>query len=196
MFSFEGIKLKSNIYKYNNITIVESLQTPKRIKILKRKQKITPELLVKALENIPSKLLNMVKIITIGTTPSSSDAYWTKTIKRKFISFANADYKIQHINFYPLDTPFTFCYLLGTIYHEIGHFIDYNMFSYKLSDSPVWVKAIKYDGNEKVSKYATEMKDNTEDFADSIELYFGENKDDFVKKFPNRTRIIKRILKL
>lgn|GEM_PF-5036341 len=84
------------------------------------------------------------------------------------------------------------------------HFTNY----VGISNSPEWESAMIEDGNFKlqfVTDYAFERykvylnnKKNKmlymEDFADSICLYLWGDRDNFIKNYPNRSKIIEKLL--
>ena len=84
-------------------------------------------------------------------------------------------------------------YLMFTFEHEMGHLVDRS--NANISQSAEWLEAIAKDktlsGKDSWRAYgATRTK---EDFADSVGYFVSQNAE-FRKTFPNRTKILDRLL--
>lgn len=88
--------------------------------------------------------------------------------------------------------------MVRTYCHEAGHFIDRNLaqngFKY-FSDDSAWTKAMLDDkmksGRVSVTTYGANA--NTEDFAESVAEFIRDTVT-FKKDFPNRAKLIQKIL--
>ncbi|MCI6774999.1 hypothetical protein, partial [Methanobrevibacter boviskoreani] len=190
--------------KYENKNVTEY----KNIKIVKDKgANYLTEMDIKEIyDMLPSNLTKYVKQININ----KKIIY----IMEGYVGgevFPN-DTKI--INIY--NTPFNKQDYIPILIHELGHVLDlnYNKKFYHftnyvgISNSPEWENAMIEDGNFKlqfVTDYAFERykaylnnKKNKmlymEDFADSICLYLWDDRDNFIKNYPNRSKIIEKLL--
>ena len=84
-------------------------------------------------------------------------------------------------------------YLMFSFEHEMGHLVDIN--SGRISGSAEWLEAITKDkalsGKDSWRPYgATRV---AEDFADSVGYYTQQNAE-FRKTFPNRAKILDRLI--
>ena len=97
---------------------------------------------------------------------------------------------------YVYDTDFEGPSVSTALIHEIGHIVDKQYTSTRLSKSIEYAKAIKADnkknGGKCVSKYAYETF-VSEDFAESYSFYI-KNPKYFKKYFPNRANFIKKVI--
>lgn len=88
-----------------------------------------------------------------------------------------------------------------SLYHELGHAFDYytaKKLGLKgwISDQLFWIEAITEDEKNSKEKSPTEYGKSAsrEDFAESVMLYY-LNYDEFLLKFPNRSKIINGLIK-
>ena len=118
------------------------------------------------------------------------------------------------VNLY--NTPFYKEDYIPILIHELGHVLDLN-FNKKfyhtneyigISNSHEWINAIYDDGNgelklvtdyafDSYEKYLIEKEHDKlyiEDFADSIRLYFWSDRGGFKRNYPNRSKVIERLL--
>jgi len=88
----------------------------------------------------------------------------------------------------------------STIYHELGHSVDGTEFD--ISGGSDWKNAVQSDGGNGVDSYSQDSmkvygktsRKYAEDFAVSISEYT-MNKEQFEKKYPNRSKILRRTLR-
>ncbi len=118
------------------------------------------------------------------------------------------------VNLY--NTPFYKEDYIPILIHELGHVLDLN-FNKKfyhtneyigISNSHEWINAIYDDDNgelklvtdyafDSYEKYLIEKEHDKlyiEDFADSIRLYFWSDRGGFKRNYPNRSKVIERLL--
>ena len=85
-----------------------------------------------------------------------------------------------------------------TYCHEAGHYIDKSLSvnGVRYAEGSEWTKAMTDDRMISGSKSVTEYGKNSkmEDFAESVAEYIRDDST-FIKKFPNRARLIEQILK-
>lgn len=189
----DGTSNKSNnyirnatVYNYsNNISFVY----PKPYN--SEMQPINLERAVKIFNDVPKSLLKFVEKIEFVDYRNPQDTYWEKTYHIKgFVSFATGGNK--EICFWGTGTKTDDTTILETYIHEIGHNFDNEI---KMSSNNEWQQAINKDfalnGRKSPTSYGTSS--NAEDFAESLAYYF-VHAEDFKEQFPNRAKLIRRIL--
>lgn len=167
----------------------------------KSKQNLTVFDINKIISTMPKKLRSVVKEVNIYDTKNPLDPFWTIAYnKANFVSAATGG--SSRINIYSPSSlgnrsSSFFNRFLGkdisdtifkTIYHESGHCFDDSL--NKISNSIEWEQAISEDISAP-SSYCKASK--SEDFAESIAFYI-LNREEFSKNFPNRAKILDRIL--
>lgn len=166
------------------------------------KQSIRPEDVMKSYYGLPEYYRNEIqKKIVICDYPNPQDSYWAKAYKMP--GFKSYMVGGENITVWDYRGSHDMDYFTKSLVHEGGHYIDYYV-SDNISKSKEWANAVANDlkdtGFDAPSDYARQTAKNNpgyfvEDFADSC-AEFVVNRDSFVHRFPNRTDIIKRILKM
>lgn len=159
------------------------------------KQDMTIKTAVEAWGGVPEEIRKKgQKRIYFVDYLNPQDDYWRKTYKNFSRSYATGG---EYITFWAY-TDHDFYYVRTSMVHEMGHGIDRYSTGEggKISLSEIWKKAMASD--KKVSKMKSPTKygenSNAEDFAVSLEN-FVMSPNWFEENFPNRTKIIKDILK-
>ena len=124
------------------------------------------------------------------------DKIWKQTYKDFPSSYATDGEKIT---FYRYSQKHSDSYVVRTYCHEIGHSINDNYKGkggIKLCDSTEWKNAVIKDQAISGKTYVTDYGRNSksEDVAESVALY-GTSKELFRRRYPNRARVLDRILK-
>lgn len=168
---------------------------PKRYN--KKNQTLTPDDAIatwcRVPENIRTKIQKTVEIVDYY---NPQDSYWRKTYKNFTHSYAIGGDKITifRSDYHSLD------YLAHTYCHEGGHYIDYNLPGTSKGDrycnQADWQAAIAKDLETSGKKSWRAYGENSalEDFADSVG-YYTLMHDEFVKTFPERSKLLAEILK-
>ena len=163
----------------------------------KKKQSLTPEQLARAWERVPEAIRkNAPKTIQVVDYYNPSDAHWKKVYKSFTHSYATGG--STGLTFYRYDYDHDDDYLVNTLCHEIGHVIDENIKTssgIRFCDDVQWTKAIADDLVHSGMKSPTSYGENAnvEDLAESVAQYT-INHDWFVKKFPNRTKVLEKYI--
>lgn len=163
----------------------------------KKKQSLTPEQLAKAWERVPEAIRKKApKTIQVLDYYNPRDTYW----KQKYKSFSHsyATGGSGGLTFYRYDYDHDDDYLVDTLCHEIGHVIDESIKTpsgIRFCDDVQWTKAIADDLVHSGMKSPTAYGENAnvEDLAESVAQYT-INHDWFVKKFPNRTKVLEKYI--
>lgn len=154
-------------------------------------QGLTPSMLARAYYEVPEEIRTRgQKKIDVVDYNNPKDGYWAKRYKWKgFKSYMNGGDSIEIWKHGKHD----YKYLVGSLAHEMGHKIDRD--NGVISDTTEWRKAKTADQKVSGKKSPREYgeKNDTEDFAVSVENYTKDKKN-MEQNFPNRTRIIKRLL--
>ena len=155
--------------------------------------------IARVLESLPTELKAQADKIQLINEYYSSDAYFQKIYKN-----------FKHGYAYGGNGTITFCKsnisksfahnnLPKTLAHENGHSIDHRvgkeLYGMDISKTKEWQDAQKADEKVSKKKSPTNYGENapTEDFAESCH-YLIEHRKQFERDFPNRFKILKRIL--
>lgn len=161
----------------------------------KAHQTLDPDTLVDTYYKVPPELrAKGQKTVNVVDRYNKDDAYWRKKYKKFKHSYMTGG---KQITIYRHDYKHDLDYMLFSIEHEIGHNIDRisGQGTKWYSELQEWIDAMAKDktvsGLDSWRSYGNNS--NTEDFADSIGYYFTKH-DDFIKKMPNRSALIEKLL--
>ena len=167
----------------------------------KNKQTLTPEDLIEYWYELPEGYRNIIqKDIIICDYQNPLDKYWeSKYNMTNFKSYMTGG---KNITIWGKEEEHDMYYLLESLVHEGGHYIDNFTFDYIISTTKEWNEAVKLDkeqtGFDAPTGYARkvflETGEYTEDFADSCGKFVLDYTS-FVKRFPNRAKIIEELIK-
>ena len=162
----------------------------------KSKQTMTPDKAVELWYKVPESIrIKAQKTIEFVDYYNPQDSYWKKKYKNFTHSYATGG---DTITFYRYDRLHNDDYVIRTYCHESGHYIDKSLSvnGIRYAESSEWTKAMTDDkmvsGSKSVTTYGENS--NVEDFAESVAEYIRDNST-FIKKFPNRAKLIEQILK-
>lgn len=161
----------------------------------KAKQSMTPEKALELWNKVPEEIRKKAPpTIEFVDYYNPQDSYWKKRYKNFTHSYATGGkdrIAFYRCNYHDED------YVIKTYCHETGHVIDQNIKTasgIRFCDDAEWTKAMADDlihsGIKSPTVYGQNA--NVEDLAESV-AEFVANPEEFEKKFPNRTKIIKRI---
>ncbi len=159
-------------------------------------QQITPDDAVAAWYEVPEFIRKKAqKTIEFVDYYSPKDEKWQKIYNTNRHVFSASGKKITF--FRNDEKGYTKDDLIHAYCHESAHYLDKNMRiegKEYYSRGSLWTEAIKNDklvsGYDAPSDYA--LNENIEDFAESV-YCFVANRAEFVKNFPNRAAIIKKL---
>lgn len=163
----------------------------------KSKQSLTPEQAIEVWSKIPDNVRSKIqKEVYVVDYYNPQDAYWRKKYKNFTHSYATGgeDITLYRSSYHDMD------YLLHTYCHEGGHYIDYTTEgadkTNRYCKQQKWKDAMSKDFKTSGKKSYREYGENSEleDFADSVGYYVTKH-DEFVKLFPERTKLLDKILK-
>lgn len=157
-------------------------------------QRMTPEKAIELWQRVPQNIRDKSqKDIIFVDYYNPTDAYWQKKYKNSRHSYATGG---NEITFYRYDRDHEDGYVVRTFCHEGGHYIDRTLgVGSRVSDSQEWKTAVLADLNVSGKKSPTTYGENSpaEDFAESVAEFVQDP--DFKAKYPNRWKIIERILR-
>jgi uncharacterized protein with gpF-like domain len=163
----------------------------------KTNQTLSPELAIEAWTKVPENVRTKIqKTVHVVDYYNPQDAYWRKKYKNFSHSYATGG---EEITIYR-NTRHNLEYLVQTYCHEGGHYIDANLPGASLidrySEQKEWQNAMKQDLKTSKKKSWRKYGENsaTEDFADSV-AYYTLNHEEFTKTFPERSKLLEKILK-
>ena len=165
-----------------------------REKMNAQHQTMTPEKAIELWGRVPQEVKDKAqKRIQFVDYYNPQDSYWKKVYKNFPHSYATGG---SDITFYRYDYPHDDDYVIRTFCHEGGHFIDKNIsLGTRFCEGVEWTKAMADDkivsGKDSPTTYGKNAK--VEDFAESVAEYVADQ-NSFKKYFPNRARLLKRIL--
>lgn len=163
----------------------------------KSKQSLTPEQAIDVWSKVPEYIRTKIqKEIYIVDYYNPQDSYWRKIYKNFTHSYATGgeDITLYRSSYHDMD------YLLHTYCHEGGHYIDYTIDgtdkTNRYCQQQEWKDAMKKDFQTSGKKSYRAYGENSEleDFADSVGYYVTAH-NEFVKLFPERTKLLDEILK-
>lgn len=162
----------------------------------KTHQRMTPEILLEAYNRVPQEIRTRgQKEIVIQDVYNPQDAYWRKRYKNFSHSYAIGGDKIT---FWRHDYDHDPDYLVVSLSHEMGHFIDWDGHygtGARVSSGQDWANAMAADLSTSGKRSPTLYGENdpSEDFAESIATLV-ERFDGFKTEFPERFKIIEDLL--
>lgn len=163
----------------------------------KQNQTLTPDQAIEVWCRVPENIRNKIqKTVEVVDYYNPRDSYWKKVYKNFGHSYATGGEQITmyRSNYHDMD------YLLHTFCHEGGHFIDYHLPGTDLNNrycqQSDWQNAMAKDLATSGKKSWRAYGENSplEDFADSVG-YYTTDRDGFAKVFPERTKLLDKILK-
>lgn len=162
-----------------------------------KRQTLTPKEAIENWYKVPSNIREKAqKKICVVDYYNPDDKYWRKKYKGFKHSYATGG---DEITFYRYEYRHDLDYLRRTYCHEAGHYIDITLpdssaFD-RYSEQTDWTSAMSDDFDKSNKKSVTKYGKNSksEDFAESI-AEFVENRDNFESEFPNRAKILIKIL--
>ena len=161
------------------------------------KQTLTPEQAIEVWSKIPDNIRNKIqKEVYVVDYYNPQDSYWRKIYKNFDHSYATGgdEITIYRSSYHDMG------YLLHTYCHEGGHYIDYTTQgadkTNRYSQQQKWKDAMSKDFELSGKKSYREYGENSEleDFADSVGYYVIDH-DAFANLFPERTKLLDKILK-
>lgn len=160
------------------------------------RQRMTPEQAIKAWHKVPEGIRRQAqKIIEVVDYYNPEDAKWAS----EYANFGEHSYATggDKITFYRYEFDHDIDYMVRTYCHEAAHYIDAHLASTRkhFSEEALWRKAMSDDAWLSGKKSCTPYGDNApwEDFAESMANY-NEDKDEFIREFPNRAAILSKII--
>ena len=163
----------------------------------KKNQTLTPEMAISTWQKVPQNIRDKIqKEIVVVDYYNPRDVYWKKVYKNFTHSYATGG---ETITFYR-SANHDLDYLLFTYCHEGGHYIDYHLPGTDLQNRYCqqldWQNAMAKDLTTSGKKSWRSYGENSplEDFADSVG-YFVEDEQGFTNVFPERSKLLKSILK-
>ena len=163
----------------------------------KNNQTMTPEMAISLYQKVPRKIRELgATVFAFVDYENPQDEYWRKVYKNFSRSYATGNE--NEVTFYKQTREHNKKYVTYTYCHELGHGIDRRN-GYKggwFSDSTEWTNAMSEDYRYNKKKSPTEYgtNSNAEDFAESMAEYAAHPRK-FKKNFPNRVKLIEKILK-
>ncbi len=163
----------------------------------KQNQTLTPPQAISAWQKVPQNIRDKIqKEIVVVDYYNPRDVYWKKVYKNFGHSYATGGDKITVYRsaYHDLD------YLTFTYCHEGGHFIDYTLpgtnMNNRYCQQTDWQNAMAKDLMTSGKKSWRAYGENSplEDFADSVG-YYVTDKNNFESVFPERSKLLKAILK-
>lgn len=187
------------VRKYQNATVYE---TPDGMKFIfpssynKAHQTLTVQDLLDAYNQVPQQIRDKgQKEIIVQDVYNPQDAYWRKTYKNFTHSYATGG---KEITMWRHDNQHRIPYLVETLAHEMGHYIDHQgnyPTTNTVSSSQQWINAMSGDlavsGKKSPTSYGENA--NSEDFAESVAQMALDEKA-FSIAFPNRFGILQGML--
>ena len=159
--------------------------------------RLTPQELLDAYNKVPDEIRSKgQKLIIVQDVYNPQDSYWRKTYKNFSHSYATGG---DDITFWRHDYAHDPDYLVRSITHEMGHYIDYTVNvpqgQARTSLGPDWATAMAADHNTSGKKSPTRYGENSpvEDFAESV-AELSQNMQSFKVDFPERYKILENIL--
>lgn len=163
----------------------------------KTNQTLSPELAIEAWTKVPENVRTKIqKTVHVVDYYNPQDAYWRKKYKNFSHSYATGG---EEVTIYR-NTRHNLEYLVQTYCHEGGHYIDANLPGASRKDrysgQKEWQNAMKQDLKTSKKKSWRKYGENSaiEDFADSV-AYYTLNHEEFTKTFPERSKLLEKILK-
>lgn len=163
----------------------------------KKIQTLTPDQAITTWQSVPEDVRKKIqKTVEVVDYYNPRDSYWKKRYKNFSHSYATGGQKItiyRHANH-------DLSYLAHTYCHEGGHYIDYNLPGTDINNrycmQTAWQDAMAKDLKSSGKKSWRAYGENSplEDFADSVGFYVWDHAN-FVKTFPERAKLLKKILK-
>lgn len=157
-------------------------------------QRMTPETAIELWQRVPQNIRDKSqKAVIFVDYYNPMDAHWRKKYKNFRHSYATGG---NEITFYRYDRDHDSSYVVRTFCHESGHYIDRTSGAgSSVSDSQDWKAATLADLNVSGKKSPTAYGENSsaEDFAESVAEFAQDP--DFKTKYPNRWKILERILR-
>ena len=162
-----------------------------------KNQTLTPEQAIEAWMRVPENIRTKIqKTVEVVDYYNPRDANWRKRYKNFTHSYATGGQKITIYR----STSHSLDYLVHTYCHEGGHYIDFNLpgtnLQNRYSMQADWLQAMAKDLQTSGKKSWRSYGENSplEDFADSVG-YYTSNRVDFAKTFPERAKLLDKILK-
>ena len=163
----------------------------------KNYQTLTPEQAIETWQRVPENIRNKIqKTVEVVDYYNPKDAHWKQLYKNFTQSYATGGEKITIYRWANHDLD----YLVHTFCHEGGHFIDYHLPNTNINNRYCmqvdWQQAMAKDLQTSGKKSWRAYGENSplEDFADSVGYYTLDHAN-FVKTFPERARLLAKILK-
>ena len=161
----------------------------------KRNQTLDPLTLLDAYNQIPAEIRRLgQREIVVQDVYNPQDAYWRKVYKNFSHSYAIGG---KEITFWRYEYLHDHDYLVYSISHEMGHWVDWDGHygTNRVSESPRWADAMAADLAHSGRASPTAYGENSpvEDFAESI-ANMGKDLAAFKSDFPNRYAILEEML--
>ena len=158
---------------------------------------LTPEELLEAYNKVPEEVRSKgQKTIIVQDVYNPQDTYWRKHYRNFSHSYATGG---DEITFWRYDYAHDADYLVKTLSHEMGHYIDYTVNGADRTDRnstrQEWTDAMASDLSTSGKKSPTKYGENSplEDFAESM-AGIVEDINKFKADFPERFKFLEKIL--